>query len=114
MDQRGFVDGLVADINGKVIETTMANLFWVTGETLYSPALDKCGVAGVMRRKIIEQAELKRMPLVIDEFDMAAVCQADEVFISNALLGVAPVCRIEEQVFAVGSATRYFQEKMNS
>lgn len=45
------------DTEGSVIEGTMSNMFvWRDHELLDTPDLQRCGVASVMRRHILEQA----------------------------------------------------------
>lgn len=88
-------DGLMCDSEGHIVCGTMTNLFLRRGRTLYTPALDRCGVAGVMRRWILREA-----PAVVGKVQEARIvwrdlAAAEEVFVSNALIGVQPVQAIE-------------------
>ncbi len=87
-------EGLMQDADGHIVCGTMSNLFVSTGSNLTTPLLDRCGVAGVMRRWVMEQSE--RLNLRIEErrVDMADLSKAGEVFMSNALVGVVPVAEI--------------------
>lgn len=113
VEEQGFVDGVVLDINEHVVETTMANLFWVKGETLYTPNMEKSGVAGVLRRLVIQHAARLEMKVIMVEFEIDHLLRADEVFICNALLGVAPVIKITHNTFPIGIITRDFQKSIN-
>ncbi len=113
MDSAGHPDGLCCDINGHVIETTMANIFWVKDGTLYTPDLANSGVAGVARRRVIELTKYDELDLAIGQYSLAAIWDADEVFITNAMLGVAPVRQIQQQVYSIGSHTRRFQKRFH-
>jgi 4-amino-4-deoxychorismate lyase len=89
-------EGLLRDPEGNIICGTMSNLFIRTGAQLATPLLDRCGVAGVMRRWVLTQA--RRMPLRIAErrirwLDLAA---ADEAFLTNAVVGIVPIARITD------------------
>ena len=55
-EQKGYLDSVVLDANGHVCETTVANIFWRKGNTLYTPSLINSGVFGVMRSEIIDVA----------------------------------------------------------
>ncbi|EGU33300.1 4-amino-4-deoxychorismate lyase [Vibrio ichthyoenteri ATCC 700023] len=112
LEQAGFADGLVLNINDHVIETGMANLFWRKGEVLYTPQLDMSGVAGVARRRVIEWAKDDDIVVEIGQFDVSHLLEADEVFITNSLLGTAPIRAIESQTFPIGMLTRRIQEKL--
>lgn len=113
-DKAGVADAVVLDINDHVIETTMANLFWVKGNRLYTPSLDMSGVAGVIRRLIKQGAKQKGLNMVCGQFELEQLDNAEEVFISNSILGVAPVIKIGDKRFNIGQVTRSFQENYNS
>jgi 4-amino-4-deoxychorismate lyase len=114
VDQMGVQDGIVCDIQGHVVETTMANLFWVKGKTLYTPGMDMCGVAGVVRRTVIQDAPSMGLKVLIGEFELDHLDNADEVFITNSVLGVAPVISIGSKRYTIGPVTRKIQENQSS
>lgn len=113
-EQNGYQDALVFDIQNHIVETTMANLFWFKDNVLYTPDLSLCGVAGIIRRKVLLAAEKAAIPIQITQFEKQDVFSAEEIFITNALLGVAPVIQIEKHLFPIGERTRYFQETLSS
>ncbi|MGC9421659.1 aminodeoxychorismate lyase [Vibrio sp.] len=114
MDQAGYLDGVCLDLNGFVVETTMANLFWIKGNVLYTPSLDNTGVAGVARRIILQSAASLGLTAEIGYFPLEHLYLADEVFLSNALLEVAPVIKITSQNYIIGTYVRAFQEIFDS
>lgn len=113
-DRLGYQDALVLDIQDKVIETTMANLFWLKDETLFTPNLSLCGVTGIGRYKVLQRAKAIGLTVEVADYSLADIMAADEVFMTNALLTVAPIINIDHQSFAIGSKTRYFQETLTS
>lgn len=114
LELSGFVDGVALDLNHHVIETTMANLFWVKDGHLLTPKLDSAGVAGVARRVILAEAEKTGIPVMIDKFKLESLLTADEVFISNSILNVAPVKAITGHQYPVGQITRRIQENFHT
>ncbi len=48
-DDPAIAEGVLCDSHGRVISATMANLFAVVDGVLLTPAVDRCGVAGVAR-----------------------------------------------------------------
>ncbi len=114
MDKAGYADGLCLDIYGHIVETTSANIFWVKGETLYTPSLDKAGVAGIARKTILNVAVEIGMKVVMGDFELDHLDNAEEVFISNALLEIAPITQIGQNQYLIGKHTRRFQESFNS
>ncbi|MBA5761848.1 aminodeoxychorismate lyase [Vibrio sp. 404] len=113
LDQRKLVDGIVLNFAGDVIETSMANLFWWQGEQLCTPNLEASGVAGVARRRVLEFAEQQAIDVQIGSFELVSLLNADEVFITNSLLGVAPIKAIEGHRFPIGAMTRSIQEMLS-
>ncbi|CAM3651919.1 Aminodeoxychorismate lyase [Vibrio aerogenes CECT 7868] len=111
--QLGYIDGVVLDIYDNVIETTMANIFWVKNDRFFTPALDQAGVAGVVRRVVTEWVQEEGKSLSVGSFSVDALLAADEVFITNSVLGVAPVIRMMASEFSVGEYTKEIQKRVN-
>lgn len=107
--QAGFDDGVTLDIQNYVIETTMANLFWVKEGVLFTPQLTTAGVAGVMRRAVLTAAEKALIKVEVGRYMLSEVLAADEIFITNSLLGVAPVAEIDACKFKLGNMTKQIQ-----
>ncbi|EEX92787.1 4-amino-4-deoxychorismate lyase [Vibrio orientalis CIP 102891 = ATCC 33934] len=114
LDKGGFADGIVLDICDNVVETTMANLFWVKDSSLFTPDLRNAGVNGVMRRVVLEQLGDLSLKASIGDFKLEDVLSADEVFVSNSVLGVAPITRIGSTSFDIGKITKRIQEMIDS
>lgn len=84
----------------KIVETTNANIFLIKGNVIRTPKLlDGC-IKGVARKKIIEIIEKDTSFEIIEEsispFDIQ---KSDEVFVSNAILGVQPVTKYRKKNF---------------
>jgi branched-subunit amino acid aminotransferase/4-amino-4-deoxychorismate lyase len=99
--EKGFHDALFLNSDGFVSETSIANLFWVTKNTLYTPA-ESCGLlAGITRKHLLLLAIQLGLDVQEGSFSYEALVQADEVCMTNALIGIMPVCRIDERLFRV-------------
>jgi 4-amino-4-deoxychorismate lyase len=61
-----------------------------------TPVLDRCGVAGVMRRWILEAAADLGLHAAERRIRWKDLSEADEVFMSNAVIGVKSVGAIEQ------------------
>jgi 4-amino-4-deoxychorismate lyase len=106
-------EGLMLDRAGRLIEGTMSNVFLVREGTLYTPRLHRCGVAGVMREIILTQLALNTLDVVQADLLPADLSAADEVFLSNSVIGIWPVRKIECLHKPVGTVTLTLQEKLN-
>lgn len=104
--QAGAEEGILLDADGHVICAISANLFLVSGGQLLTPRLDRCGVRGVLRARILSafksRCELRRISR-----DMLP--EADEAFTCSAIRGIVPLRRIDDQAFTIGPVTRELQ-----
>jgi len=72
-----------------------ANLFWITGGTVFTPALD-CGVlAGITRARLLALAPDLGVSIAETVAGRAAVDAAEAVFLTNSLIGVRAVSRLD-------------------
>ena len=88
-------EGLMRDVDGNWVCGTMSNLFLRRGSLLMTPLIDRCGVAGVMRRFILENAGRLRLRVVERRIGWKDLDSAEEVFMSNAVVGIRSVRSIE-------------------
>jgi 4-amino-4-deoxychorismate lyase len=88
-------EGLLRDVDENIVCGTMSNLFVRRGSTLMTPMLDRCGVAGVMRRWILQAAGGLGLRPVEGRIRWQDLREAEEVFMSNAVVGVRSVAAIE-------------------
>jgi 4-amino-4-deoxychorismate lyase len=102
-------EGVLLDSGGEVIEGVMSNLFWVKDGRLFTPRLDQCGVAGVMRALVLELAARRGLSALESRAPLSAVWEADEVFFTNSVIGLWPVRYLEEQRYSVGPVARCIQ-----
>ena len=90
-----YAEGLLLDTQGRVIEATVSNIFVVKNSQLYTPDLSHAGVAGVMRRAIIEQlAPAVKLDVNIIDMELDFLLSADEIFLCNSVYGIWPVNNI--------------------
>lgn len=88
-------EGLMQDLDENIVCGTMSNLFLRTGPLLLTPLLDRCGVAGVMRRWILQAARALNLEPVERRIRWQDLIAGEEVFLSNAVVGLKSVAVIE-------------------
>ena len=88
-------EGIMLDENENVISVTQGNIYLIIGNTLLTPKLDKCGVVGSRRSLILELAKSLNIEVKEDLISADKLKQADEVFISNSVIGIQSVKSIE-------------------
>jgi 4-amino-4-deoxychorismate lyase len=107
-------EGLLLDVDGRLVEGTMSNLFLVRQQMLLTPDLRNCGVAGIMRSIILEKAERLSLPVKICRLDMEDLQLADEVFVCNSLIGIWPVIAVDGRPYCKGEITRRMQQQIQA
>jgi len=108
-----FAEGLMLDPAGYVIEGTMSNVFVVIGEELRTPGLTDCGVEGVMRGLVLDTARAW-LPVRVMPIEREDVMRAEELFLTNSLIGVWPITELASRKMEVGPITRRLQATLRS
>jgi 4-amino-4-deoxychorismate lyase len=83
-----YAEGLMLDFAGNVIEGTMTNVFMWANGALTTPDLNRCGVAGVQRDRVLEFARSQGVPVRIKDIELGDLLAADEMFLTNSVIGV--------------------------
>ena len=98
--EAGADEGLLLDQGNHLVCAVSANLFAVVDGTLLTPPIVNCGVAGTVRRLIIEGLAT-RCGLAVEEQALPAddLHRASELFLTNALLGLRSVSRCPGRSF---------------
>ncbi len=110
-----YAEGLICDDRGHIIEGTFSNIFFVCEGALVTPRLSQCGVAGVMRKIIIEElAPLLSVPVRQIDFLPEDLDQVDEVFVCNSVIGIWPVMSYAKHSWTVGDLSRKLQTALQT
>lgn len=92
-------EGLMLDGEGRIVEGTMSNLFLVQDNQITTPDLASCGVAGIMRELVMEQAAGLGLPLCCQMITSRELMSADAIFLTNSLIGIWPVRELEGKLY---------------
>ncbi|NUO77704.1 MAG: aminodeoxychorismate lyase [Lysobacter sp.] len=103
-------EGLMRDGEGAVVCATAANVFVLREGRWWTPAVDRCGVAGVCREHLLallgdEGAETATL-------SQDALESADAVFLCNAVRGILPVARLGARVWPSHPAVAGLQRRL--
>ena len=108
---KAIAEGLMFDQHNHLIEGTMSNIFIVKSGRLLTPALNRSGVAGIMRSMIIKLAHENKLDTSEQVLLQSDLTDADEVFVCNSVNGIWPVSAISDtdQAYTVGPITKQCQ-----
>ena len=102
--QRGADEAIFVDADGVVLEGTVTNVWWRSGETLRTPSLDLGILAGVTRQTLLELAEPCGYRVEEGAFRIGDLAEADEVFTSSSIREIMPVVELDGHLFDQGAA----------
>lgn len=94
-------EAILGDERGNPICGTRSNLFWVSNGCLHTPALDRCGVAGVTRSQVLALAAQLGIDCHIASQPWTVLQSADEAFVCNSLIGIWPLRRVDDHRYPV-------------
>ncbi|WP_052100978.1 aminodeoxychorismate lyase [Novilysobacter arseniciresistens] len=100
-------DGLMCSTDGDVVGATAANLFVLADGRWSTPPVDRCGVAGVARRWLLDHFDIEQRRLA-----PADVETADAVVLSNAVRGILPVARLGERRWPLHPQVREWRQRL--
>lgn len=100
-DDARMAEALMMDDRDHVICGTQANLFARVAGRWITPALDQCGVAGVMRRAFLAWKAERGDPVIERALPAADLAGATAMLLTNAVIGAWPVCELAGRTMAV-------------
>jgi len=83
----------------QIAETTHANIFLVFGNLIKTPALSEGCVKGIVRERIIELIKESDYQLLETEISPYELQKADEVFISNSIIGIQSITHYKKKEY---------------
>jgi len=100
---REFDEAVMLNERGEIVSATTANIFWAKEGTIHTPALSTGTLAGVTRGAVIELAAKQFIPLIEGVYDLADLTEADEIFLTSASYGVAPVTTFDFRRYSIAT-----------
>ena len=102
----GAFDAVLRTAGGLVVSGAMSNLFAVRSGGVQTPPVNRAGVAGVMRQVVLRECTALGVAAAEQALRAEDLQAADEVFITNARIGVVPVRRVGEHDYRMSSLAR--------
>jgi para-aminobenzoate synthetase/4-amino-4-deoxychorismate lyase len=84
--KEGSEDVILLDENGNISETCLRNLFFKQDGQWFTPSLNKGGLAGTLRQKLLDKKWIK-----IQDINPTELSKVDQVLVGNSLRGLERV-----------------------
>jgi len=85
-EAEGAEEALLLNTAGHVACAAAANIFWITGGSLYTPSLG-CGVLdGILRAQVLASAPVQEVRANLD-----TLLKCEAAFLTNSLIGIRPI-----------------------
>ena len=107
--RRGLDELLMLSSSGRLVSGTMSNVFIVHDGKLLTPRIDRCGVAGIMRQVVLREARRAAIPVEEAQLGARHLKQGQEIFLTNARLGIWPVRALGTRELSPGPVTARLQ-----
>jgi 4-amino-4-deoxychorismate lyase len=110
--RRGAEEAIFVDAEGIVLEGTVTNVWWRTGETLHTPSLELGILAGVTRAALLELAPRAGYDVVEGTYPLERLLEADEAFTSSSVREVLPLVEVDGTPLGRGPAADALQQAL--
>ena len=111
--KNAFDEVLILNQSGNLCEALTSNIFVYYDKALYTPALSEGGIAGVMRRVVMDIAQEQGIEVVEAEIKPEIMKVADEIFCTNAVEGIQWVMGYKHKRY-FNKISRIFQDRLIS
>lgn len=96
----GAIEALWFTTTNRLAEGCISNVFLVKEGELITPPLDVPVLPGVVRQQVLKLAQQEGVEISERECVINDVLQADEIFLTNSMMELMPVCRVERHAVA--------------
>ncbi len=96
--KQGFDEGILFLYDKDVlVETISSNIFIVKSGKIITPKLDQAGVEGVAKAKLMQISLENNIEIMKTSINKETLLDADGVFISNSIMGLREIIRIDKK-----------------
>ena len=100
--QKRAAEALWFTTDNRLAEGCVSNVFLVKDSVLYTPPIETPVLAGVARKAICQMALKDSIKLIEKDLTINDVLGADEIFITNVIMQVMPIIKVEKHIVGDG------------
>ena len=99
-NENGYKNCLLINAEKQVVEAINGNLFLIKGNTIKTPPKEDGALNGIIRKKLLELiGKLDQYTIEEASISPFEIQKADEIFITNAIVGIQPVTKYRKKTF---------------
>ena len=111
-DENGLDNCILLNENKHIVEAINSNIFLVKDHLITTPSLSEGCLKGVVRKNIIsiinDESAYEIVEAAISPFELQ---KADEVFLTNSIVGIQPITKYRKTIFNI-TVAKYLQNKL--
>lgn len=101
-ESKGADEGILLNTKGEICEGTRTNIFVAEERYLYTPPIESGCLPGITRKAVLEVAQKLGLKVEEKKLKIEDLKKAKEIFLTNSLIGVMPVTKIDQQIISNG------------
>ncbi len=102
-------DAILLNNHERICDSTIANVFIIKNEMIYTPQLEEGCVAGIMRKYIIQNIDASGYSITETLITKEMLLEADEVFLSNSMYNIRWVAAIANKKYSNNITRQLFE-----
>lgn len=111
----GYDEALLLNTASMIADASTATVYMIKDKQIFTPPIADGALPGVIRSVLLEEFH-HLFPINEQSITLPEILNADEVFLTNALLGIQPVYKLNNKVFTSFSKTNvirttFYKEK---
>ncbi len=110
--KEGFHEAIHLNEQDQLTECIYANLFFVQSGKLFTPHENTGLLKGIQRGRVIDFAKKIGIPVEIGYYNIEDLKNADEVFLTSALLGIMKVVEFEDRIYKKDAVMNRLKEEI--
>lgn len=109
--RQGYDEAILLNTASNIADGAITNIFMVKDGQIYTPLIADGALPGVLRTILLEELNVQ-FPIIEKSISPNELLSADEVFLTNALMGVQPVSQINSTKYQVFSTSFAVTERL--
>ena len=107
-------DALLLNTHERICDATLANIFWIKNESIFTPPLSEGCVAGVMRRYLLENLQSSGFQVKEQKLETTDLEDANEVFLTNAIRDIRWVKQFRNKIYGNTLSPEIFNKHLKA